>query len=214
MMMSRNMMRSLAVAMVSVGAAGCVNVLPAGSPAAVRYDLTPVSFEANDAVMVEPWSLAIADPTATRAYDTARIALSREAGQIEYYAGGEWADRGPGLWLTALVRSFENSGRILNVGDNIALPGADYTLQTDLRDFHVVHDGRDRAVVVTVYAKLSDRRGRIQAAQLFQSRQKLKSEAPSAVARAFNEAVSNVIGALAPWSLDAGARAYQEKNNG
>ena len=110
----------------------------------------------------------------------------------------------------SLIRSFENSGRILNVGDSISLPVADFTLQTDLRDFHVEHNGRGRHATITVYAKLSDRRGRIKAAKLFEAREKLKSEDPSAIASAFNTAVGAIIGEMTPWSLEAGNSAYQD----
>ena len=208
------MMRD-AMKILTAGAAiltvGCVSVLPEASPASARYTISPVEF-ANTAPQSVDWSLAVADPSATRAYDTAKIAITRAKGQIEYYANGEWADRGPRLIRTALVRSFENSGRILGVGDTITLPGADFILQTDIRSLHVQYANGDPSVEVALYAKLTDRRGRVLAAQLFSERQALGDDSATAAGRAFDAATSKVISDVVNWSTDAAAQAWQAKN--
>ena len=208
------MMRSVAK-ILNVGAAivsaGCVSVLPEASPAAARYTIAPVEF-ADAAPQSVEWSLAVADPSATRAYDTAKIALTRAPGQIEYYANGEWADRGPRLVRTALVRSFENSGRILGVGDTISMPSADFILQTDIRSLHVQYANGDPAAEVSFYAKLTDRRGRILAARLFSESQSLGGDSATAAGRAFDAATSAVISDIVNWSTEAASEAWRAKS--
>lgn len=194
----------------AIAAAGCVSVLPEASPASARYTIAPVQFTEPAAQSVE-WSLAIADPTATRAYDTAKIALTRAQGQIEYYANGEWADRGPRLVRTALVRSYENSGRILGVGDTVSLPGADFILQTDIRSLHVQYANGEPAAEVALYAKLTDRRGRILAARLFSQSQQLGGDSPTAAGRAFDTATTGVISDIVTWSTEAATDVWQAK---
>ena len=181
----------------------CVNVLPAGSPPAARYGLSPVdSFPSTNAAPVD-WSLAIEDPTATRAYDTAKIALTRAPGQIEYFAEGEWVDRAPRLIRIALVRSFENSGRILGVGDAVALPGAKYMLKTDIRAFHVRYENGARRVEVGVFARITDHRGNVLAARLFSEDAVISRDAIPDVGRAFNAAANAAFVQIVDWSFEA-----------
>ncbi|MEZ5917788.1 MAG: ABC-type transport auxiliary lipoprotein family protein [Parvularculaceae bacterium] len=92
--------------------------------------MTDVAFDAAPAQLAA-WSLSIEEPMATRAYDTANIALSRGPAQIEYYAGGEWADRAPRLFGAALVRSFENAGAIRTSARSLRCLLGDFALQTD-----------------------------------------------------------------------------------
>ncbi len=172
--------------------ASCVSVLPEATPAAARYTISPVEFSGDNGARVD-WTLAVADPAATRAYDTAKIALTRSPGQIEYYAEGEWTDRAPSLVQTALVRSFENTNRILGVGDAVALAGAEFVLRTDLRALHVKYNGGAPDAVVSVYAKLTDRRGRVIASALFAEEARADEDRVPAVGRAIDAALSAVI---------------------
>ena len=188
---------SLALAL----SAGCVSVLPEATPASARYTISPVTF--NDAAVSSvDWSLAVEDPSATRAYDTVKIAITRAPGQIEYYAGGEWADRSPRLIRTALVRSFENTNRILGVGDTISLPGAQFILQTDIRSLHVNYNKDAPSADVVIFARLTDRRGRILSSRLFEQSQQLQSDTTTQAGRAFDRALGMVIGDIVDWSLE------------
>ena len=196
-------MRVFVFASMALGLAGCVSVLPDASPAAARYTISPVEFAASQGGDKVEWTLAIADPASTRAYDTAKIALTRAPGQIEYYAAGEWADRSPNLIRTAMVRSFENSGRILGVGDTIVLPGADYVLKTDIRKLHAAYDNGAPSADVALFAKLTDRRGRIIASRLFTQSQSAPTDSVSAVGRAFDEVLQRTLQELVGWSFDA-----------
>lgn len=197
-------------------ASGCVSVLPAAAPPSARFTIAAVDFS-SPAEQQVAWSLAIADPSATRAYDTTKIALTHSQGQIEYYASGEWADRAPILVSTVLQRSFENSGSILSIGDAISLPGADYFLQTDIRSLHVEYDNqqgkRERSTAkLEFYVRLADRRGRILAAHRFIQSEPLTDDSETAAARAFDTAMSRMLNEILPWTIEAASAASQKTN--
>lgn len=182
---------------------GCVSVLPDAQPAAIRYAISPVEFPG---VVDEPvtWSLAVDDPFATRAYDTAKIALTRSPGQIEYYAQGEWADRAPNLIRTALIRSFENSGRIQAVSDTVTLPGATFVLRTDVRTLHVDYVSGQPMAIVEIFAKVSDRRGDFLGSQRFTREVAIDRDSVSAIGLAFDGAISAAITDIVGWSFSVG----------
>jgi cholesterol transport system auxiliary component len=189
--------------------ASCVSVLPEARPAAPRYLIEPVAYEAGGERV--PWSIAVEDPSATRAYDTTKIALVREKGRVEYYAAGEWADRATRLFQTALIRSYENTGRILGVGDRIALPAANFVLHTDIRSLHAAYDGGPPAARVVVYARLADARGRVVAGKLFTAEAKADADRVPQIAGAFDDALGEVMHAIVDWSFAEAGVAYASR---
>lgn len=204
------MMRAVLIFLTGVLLTGCVSVLPEPAPPAARYVIAPAEFaEAHDGARVD-FSLAVEDPQATRVYDTTRIALTRAPRRIEYYAAGEWADRGPRLVQTALVRSFENSGRILSVGDRASLSVSDFVLQTDIRAFHAVYADGTPSATVEIFARLMSPRGRVYASRLFRRQAAADRDAVPAVAEAFNAAMSVMLEDIVAWSF-AEAEAVQAK---
>lgn len=184
---------------------GCVNVLPQARPAAPRYLLEPVKAESDGPVV--SWSLAIEDPIATRAYDSPKIAAVREAGRVEFLGNGEWADRAPRLVQTAIIRSFENTGRILGVGDRTALVSATYVLQTDIRNLEADYLSGKPEARVTVFARLLNGRGKVLAARLFERRAGAGAGSPADLARAFDTASGAVIADLMSWTFEEGEKA-------
>lgn len=186
---------------------GCVSVLPDAPPASARYFITDINRTSTDRAPVA-WTLSIEDPSATRALDTTKIAVSRTSGKIEYYSGGEWSDRAPRLFGSALVRSFENSGQILGVGSRVSLPLSDFILQTDIRDLHTVRSGKDVVVTTTVYARLTDGRSTIYAAQLFSKQSVLADEVSERVAQRIDNNVAEIMSDIIDWTFQEGSAAY------
>lgn len=186
---------------------GCVSVLPEARPAAPRYLLEPVDYDGADAEPVS-WSLVVEDPSATRVYDTAKIALIRNAGRVEYLANGEWADRAPRLVQASLVRSFENTARILGVGDRASLIASTYVLQTDIRALHADFvDGSPKAAFA-IYARLTNARGKVIAARLFEKTAPAGKGTADEIAAAFDEAAAGAFAEIIEWTLAEGEKAY------
>jgi len=140
----------------SLALAGCSGLI--GPEQAPRlYVLRPPAQPLAQGPKVS-WALSIAPPGASAAYDTDRIAISRSPGGFDYYAGAAWSDQLPALVQTALLETFETSGRIDRVARDSDGIHADYILATDLRDFKMRYDTPDGVPVAVVHigAKLID----------------------------------------------------------
>src|SRR5882672_8479019 len=90
--------------------AGCSGLFGGSAPAHL-YRVTPKStYPAN--LPHRPVQILVDVPLAPAGLDSSRIALSRSAVSIDYFADSEWTDRAPLLVQTALVESFENSNTV------------------------------------------------------------------------------------------------------
>jgi cholesterol transport system auxiliary component len=87
-----------------------------------------------------PAQLLVATPTSLAAFDTARIALSRSAITLEYFADAEWADRAPFVVQAALIDAFEKSRVFSGISSESSGLQADFVLATEVRDFAAVYD--------------------------------------------------------------------------
>ena len=87
-----------------------------------------------------PAQLLVATPTALSAFDTARIALSRSAITLEYFADAEWADRAPFVVQAALIDAFEKSRAFSGISSESSGLQADFVLATEIRDFAAIYD--------------------------------------------------------------------------
>jgi cholesterol transport system auxiliary component len=189
----------------SAMSSACVSVLPEAKPPAPRYVLSPVEFATQGPEV--SWSLAVEDPSATRVYDTTKIAALREPGRVEFFMGGEWADRGSRLVQTALVRSFENSGRILAVGDRIDLPAANFILNTDIRALDANYETGAPVAEFAVFARVTDGQGKVIAVKLFRRSVPAAANTVPEVAKALNEAVSAALAEIVEWTFATGEAA-------
>ncbi|MFQ5562092.1 MAG: ABC-type transport auxiliary lipoprotein family protein [Parvularculaceae bacterium] len=187
---------------------GCVSVLPKAPPPAARYAMEPVAAAAEGPAV--DWRLIVENPAATRIYDTTKVAVAREGGRFEYLAGSEWADRAPRLIQSALVQSFENSGRILGVGGRSAIPLAEFVLQTDIRALQAHYDRRDPVVRAALYARFTDGKGVVYAARLFESEAPIDGRGGDALLAAFDDALQAVFADIVVWSFETGEGVSQE----
>ncbi len=192
------------LAALTAALASCVSVLPEAPPASARYTVSDVTIETAAAPV--SWTLGVEEPSATLAYNSAKIALSRAPGRIEYYAGGEWVDRAPRLFGVALVRSFENTGAIMGVGSRISLPVSTYVLQTDVRKLGVVEEGGRRAEV-EVFARLTNGRSAVHAARLFTASAPVAADTPADAASALDTALSVIQREIVAWTFEEAGRA-------
>lgn len=190
---------------VAFALSACVSVLPEAAPPSARYTVSDVVVETTTVPV--SWTLGVEEPDATLAYNSAKIALSRAPGRIEYYSGGEWVDRAPRLFGVALVRSFENTGAIKGVGSRLTLPVSTYVLQTDVRRLGVVHGGAEKRAEVTVFARLTNGRSAIHASKLFSAVESVNADTPAAAAAALDAGLSAVQREIVAWTLDEAGRA-------
>ena len=118
--------------------AACGGLLPK-PPERQVYRLTPTPVFRASLPRV-PAQLLVATPTALSAFDTARIALSRSAITLDYFADAEWADRAPFVVQAALIEAFEKSRAFSGISSESSGLQADLVLATEIRDFAAIYD--------------------------------------------------------------------------
>ncbi len=190
----------------AAAASGCVGGLLETSPPKPRYMIGFVDAGAVAGADVD-WSLIVENPGASRAYDTTKMAVSPASGRIEYFGGGEWASRAPVVVQMAMIRAFEDSGRILAVGNRADIGLSDLALQTDIRRLDLDVAGGNRSARIDVYVRLTNGRSKVFAANAFSAAAPARSEAGDDVAAAFDAALKTVIADVVNWTFAEGAGA-------
>ena len=152
------------------------------------------------------WSLLVAKPTAGQLLDSDQITVRPAPGSVQVYKGANWSDSVPDLLQTALVRSFEDSQKILAVSRPGGGVRGQYQLLTELRAFESVYaqPGQPQAVI-EVYAKLIHTAdGEVVAARSFRDSEPSGSEAIGAVVDAFSRSLDRLSSQIVGWTLSSG----------
>ncbi|MDQ2101870.1 ABC-type transport auxiliary lipoprotein family protein [Azospirillum isscasi] len=201
-------------ALLALGLTGPMTGCAALNPTAPSlYTLTPGAV-ADAGLPRVNWQLLVEPPAASAGIDTPRIAVTRSATALDYFAGVSWADRAPGMVQGLIVQSFEDSRRIVSVGRDSAGLRSDFVLKTELRDFQAefADDGAtvpDR-VRVRLSAKLVAMPSRtIEAGDTFDAMVPVRGSDFTDVIAAFNEALGQVQAALVDWTLRSGNAVFR-----
>ncbi len=185
----------------------CVSLLPESELPAPRYTMNAVTPTNAPALSVD-WSLVVDDPTSSQLYNSVKIAITRETNRYEFYAGTEWTDRAPALFHRALIQSFENSDRILNVGDFTDQTSSDYILKTDIRKLHVDNTGSSTIVVVNIYAKLLNQSGQIIAVRNFNQQTQTRTTDIATVMSGFDQVMTTTLNDIVNWGFQQSNATY------
>jgi cholesterol transport system auxiliary component len=180
---------------------GCGSLLGGEQPTQL-YRVTPVHAFPPDLPHLSS-QLLIDEPTAPAGLDTARIALSRSAVSIEYFADSEWTERVPLLVQTDLVQSFENSKSINAIERESAGLRADFVLKTEIRHFEALYDSAKGAPVVWVAIMtrlINPTSGEIIAQNTFERRQPASENQIPAIIVAFDQALEGVVEDIVAWT--------------
>ncbi|MEO8160374.1 MAG: ABC-type transport auxiliary lipoprotein family protein [Arenimonas sp.] len=152
------------------------------------------------------WSLLVAKPVGGGMLDNDRIVVRPAAGELTVYKATAWADPTPELVQNALLRRFEDSGKILSVSRPGAGVRGEFQLQTDVRAFESVYTAPNRPEVqVEIYARLVHTAdGEVVAARSFRETQTPSGEEIGSVVDAFSAALGRATDQIAGWTLQAG----------
>ena len=187
---------------IALALAGCASLLGVG-PAPHLYRVSPDS--AYPPNLPHPAGQLLVDvPLAPAGLDTSRIALSRSAVSIDYFADSAWTDRVPLLVQTALLQSFENSKAITAIDRESVGLRADFILMTEIRHFEAEYDSPNEApnVWVAINARLVDPSGRDIVAQAsFEQRHPASANEIPQIVLAFNEALGGVMEDIVLWTV-------------
>jgi cholesterol transport system auxiliary component len=188
--------------------AGCA--LPGFSPPPQLFTLTPKNTFIEGLPTITD-QILIETPVAAAGLDTGRIALSRSATTLDYFAGVSWTDRAPAMVQTLIVESFENSGRAVSIGrDTIGLR-ADYVLKSELREFQAEYNGADNPNPPRIHVRINAKlvampRRNIEASKTFEALEQARSASFQDIIAAYDDALGKVLRRLVEWSLTEAAR--------
>jgi cholesterol transport system auxiliary component len=187
---------------VALAATGCASLLGLG-PAPHLYRVTARgTYPAN---LPRPSAQLLVDvPLAPAGLDSDRIALSRSAISIDYFADSDWIDRVPLMVQTALLASFENSKAITAIDRESIGLRADFVLKTDIRHFEAVYGSPNGApeVWVVIIARLVDPSGRnVVAHASFEHRERAKGNDIPQIVLAFDQALGDVMEEIVLWTV-------------
>ena len=192
--------------------AGCGSLLGL-PPSPHLYRVTPKSTYPANLPHLQT-QILVEVPLAPAGLDSARIALSRSAVSIDYFADSEWTERVPLLVQTALLESFENSGAIAAIDRESMGLRADFILKTEIRHFEALYDSPNGApeVWVAIIARLVDPAGRnIVAHTSFERRERAGANDVGRVVLAFDEALGAVMGDIVVWTVRNPALSTQRR---
>lgn len=184
----------------AAAAGGCS--FPGSGPAPRQFRLTPATQFAAAPPAVA-WSLAIEEPQAPHAIGDLGIARISAGNEVDYYQGVQWADRSTALLRTAIVESFQNSGKIPVVVQEWSGLRPDYLLKTNLRDFQAepAGSGPPQAHVTLEAILIRLPRRTVVATSSFQAVAPAAADNVEAIVAAFDRALDQVLGALVAWVL-------------
>lgn len=158
------------------------------------------------------WQLSIAKPSAARLVDSPRINVRPTPDEMQVYRGATWTQPATDMLEDALLRAFEDSGRIDAVARLATGIRADYKLVIDLRRFESDYAGGQRpAATIELNAKLihnSDQR--IAASRTFLITEPAANTDIASVSDAFGIAMSKTASELVGWTLETGQADWQE----
>jgi cholesterol transport system auxiliary component len=193
--------RQWAPTIIALALVGCGGLFGGSSPAQL-YRVTPVHAFPPGLPHL-PVQVLIDEPLAPAGLDTARIALSRSAVSIEYFADSEWTDRVPLMVQTALLESFEDSKALSAINRESLGLQADFILKTEIRHFEALYDSPNQApeVWVSIVTRLVNPSSRDIVSQAsFERRVRAEINDVPQIVLAFQEALKGVMEEIVVWT--------------
>lgn len=206
--MTRNVLRPFAraalVAGFALSAGACLST---GGDANVAVYSPPLQVAPHADWPTVTWPLVVLRPLASDALDSERVAVRPLSDVMQVYKGALWTDPAPDLLQTALVRAFEDSGKIIAIGREQSGARGAFALQIDMRQFEAVYTdaGRPPSVVVNLQARLFERpSNRVLAAKPFRVSVPASSAKIPDVIAAFDGATTQALSDIVGWTLATG----------
>lgn len=138
-----------------IAALGGCSLLGSNERSAVTIYSPVVRIQADPSWPTVDWQLVLVKPSAARVVDSPRINVRPTPSELEVYKGVSWAQPATDMLDDALVRGFEDSGRINGVARVTTGIRADYKLAMDVRRFEADYRGQPTpTALIEVNAKL------------------------------------------------------------
>lgn len=147
-----------------------------------------------------PVTLVVAEPSASDAIDSRRIALMPAELEIRYYSGVRWTDRAPRMVQAMLVENF--TGQVINVTADSMPMTPDYRLVSRLVSFETRYPRKKHPVAkVALELQLySTRPLALVATTRIEQEQPASADKSGPISRAFNAATQETVKAATAWA--------------
>ncbi|MGV6492655.1 ABC-type transport auxiliary lipoprotein family protein [Stenotrophomonas rhizophila] len=210
--MSRPTLTRILLPVAMIATLGGCSLLGSNERSAVTIYSPIVRIQADPGWPKVDWQLVVVKPSAARVVDSPRINVRPSPSELEVYKGVSWAQPATDMLDDALVRGFEDSGRVAGVARATTGIRADYKLALDVRRFEADYRGQATpAAMIEVNAKLIhviDQR--VVADRTFRQEQPVPTTATADVARAFEQGLQAMTTELVGWTLVTGQADYQQ----
>lgn len=210
--MSRPTLTRILLPVAMIATLGGCSLLGSNERSAVTIYSPIVRIQADPGWPKVDWQLVVVKPSAARVVDSPRINVRPSPSELEVYKGVSWAQPATDMLDDALVRGFEDSGRVAGVARATTGIRADYKLALDVRRFEADYRGQPTpAALIEVNAKLIhviDQR--VVADRTFRQEQPVPTTATADVARAFEQGLQAMTTELVGWTLVTGQADYQQ----
>jgi len=210
--MSRPTLTRILLPVAMIATLGGCSLLGSNERSAVTIYSPIVRIQADPGWPKVDWQLVVVKPSAARVVDSPRINVRPSPSELEVYKGVSWAQPATDMLDDALVRGFEDSGRVAGVARATTGIRADYKLALDVRRFEADYRGQPTpAALIEVNAKLIhviDQR--VVADRTFRQEQPVPTTATADVARAFEQGLQAMTSELVGWTLVTGQADYQQ----
>jgi cholesterol transport system auxiliary component len=195
------------IAILGLAAALLAACSPLGGPRTEFRVFSPASVVTPDAAWPDAgWQLTVMAVASNPVLDSTRIMVRPSAHQVQTYRGVRWADRSQELLETAVVRAFEESGRLAAVGRMANTARGDFALFMEVRAFEIVYIGGQPEALIEVQANLVQLRGGGVASRRFRHAVSGTSVEIDPMVEAFSEAMSAMSSEVVGWTLVEGNR--------
>ena len=191
--------RYLVAAALAVFLPGCA-LVGGGSAPLDTYELTAAS-PGETGPRRSRTQILIAEPSALKSLDSENVVIKPTAAEVQYLKGAQWADRLPKIVQARLAESFQRSnvfGGVGKPGEGLAI---DYQVIVEVRDFHVMVGGGDRADVELFVKILNDRNGAVRASRTFAAQAPVSGAGNKAYVDALDRAFAQVERDIVAWSV-------------
>ena len=189
-------MRTLIVAAAAALAAGCFGGLKNEAVAPNIYRIEAPRLESGPAL---PADLSVVVERAAPGLDVDRIAGRWPGRRLDYLAGARWADTLPVLLQSALVESFQDSGRLQSVQGDVGRFRSTHALVVEVRRFEADYTGGGlplgQVELSATIGRLSD--ARVLASFTVQASEAAPENRQTAVVAALNAAFDAAAGEMA-----------------
>lgn len=175
---------------------GCSSLLPKAPPSPSLYTLNPPAVTVAEKAMAH--NLQIRLPQVAPGLDSERIALRKNANQIDYYNEARWAGNLKSLVQALLVETFDNTHAFKSVDNDLVDMPENYALLTEIRDFQIEYNGTTPLAHIRIVAKVIRNEGNVILHTYEYNESKAAStDTMQAIMAAFDTAYQNVASQMA-----------------